>query len=55
MTGDKAIIRMKHPTDKLFGDRFSSEVKVPEHFVRTPAAKQSDYVGVNHKESHGPS
>ncbi len=57
MTGDKAIICMKHPTEKIFGDRFSSEVKVLEHFIRAPPAKKLDDVGGNigQRGGHGPS
>ncbi len=38
VTGDMAIIHMKHMTGKIFGDWFSGEVKVPKHFVRAPQA-----------------
>ncbi len=57
LAGDEAIISMEHSTGEIFGDQFSSEVKLPEHFVRAPAAQQLDDVSVDigNKQSHDPS
>ncbi len=43
---EKAIVSMQHEAGKIFGDRFGSQMKIPEHFVRMPLTDQLDDISV---------
>ena len=56
MTGDQVVVTpMEHEPGEVAHDRLGLKVEVPEHFIRAPAANESDDVGINsgEKEGHG--
>ncbi len=55
LVGRKGVVRIQHLVSKIAHEGFSCKVKVTEHFVRPPAAKESDDVSVHfgYEERHG--
>lgn len=47
LVGRKGVVRIQHLVSKIAHEGFSCKVKVTEHFVRPPAAKESDDVSVH--------
>jgi len=52
-----SVVGGEHESGEVFGDGFSGEVEVPEHFVRAPAAQKLDHVCVDIRDEqrHGAS
>ncbi len=55
LVGRNGVVRIQHFLGKIAHDGFSCKMKVPEHFVRPPAAKDLDDVSVHFgdEERHG--
>ena len=47
LVGRKGVVRIQHLLGKIVHDGFSCKMKVTEHFVRPPAAKELDDVSVH--------